>query len=67
MNRTSRILTGTSFVICGLVLMVVAPWAHFITLFYGVPIFILGFFILVNKKEDEIEQRKDLNKRRIKR
>ena len=64
MNKISRILTGTLFVGCGLVLMIVAPWAHFITLAYGFPLFILGFFILANKKEDEIEARKDLNKKK---
>ena len=29
---------------------------HFITLFYGIPILILGIVILFNKKEDSIEQ-----------
>lgn len=62
MNKTSRILTGTLLIVLGLVLLVVAPLTHFVTLFYGIPLFVIGFFILMNKKEDEIEQRKDLNK-----
>lgn len=30
-----------------------------ITLFYGIPILIIGIFVLFNKNEDKIEQRKD--------
>jgi len=62
MNAMSRTISGTFLVVLGLVLMVVAPKAHFITLIYGIPLFVLGFFILVNNKEDKIEGRKDLNK-----
>jgi len=60
MNTLSRTISGTLFVVIGLVLMMFASKAHFVTLIYGVPILILGFFILYNKREDEIEERKDL-------
>jgi len=56
MNILSRTITGVIFVVAGLVLAVIAPWAKFITLIYGIPLLILGFFILLNKKEDKIEQ-----------
>jgi len=64
MNTLSRTISGTLLVVIGLVLIVFAPSAHFVTLIYGIPLFILGFFILYNKKEDDIEERKDLKKGR---
>jgi hypothetical protein len=33
-------------------------------LFYGIPLFILGIVLLLNKNEDKIEQRKDLKEKR---
>ena len=60
MNTLSRTISGTLLVVIGLFLMVFAPKAHFVTLIYGIPILILGFFILYNKREDSIEERKDL-------
>ena len=48
-------------VIGGLVLLVVAlvygfKKESYVALIYGVPILIIGIFILLNKKEDKIEQ-----------
>jgi len=40
----------------GLILIVVSPLLMFISLFYGIPIFIIGLVILLNKDEDKIEQ-----------
>jgi len=54
MNTLSRTITGTLAIILGLVLIIIGFFT-FITLFYGIPIFIIGIFILFNKKEDEIE------------
>ena len=59
MNLVSRTITGMVFVIGGLVLIGVSFMTHFITLVYGIPIFIIGLFILFNKHEDRIERRKD--------
>ena len=42
----------------GLVLTVFGLFV-WVTLIYGVPLLILGLFILFNKKEDEVERRKD--------
>ena len=64
MKEKSKILAGSFFIILGLVLIVIAPKTHFITLIYGIPLFILGFFVLTNNQEDEIELRKDLNKKK---
>jgi uncharacterized membrane protein len=70
-NTLSRIITGIIMVILGLVLFV-APFfgnfhgAWFVTWIYGIPLLIISFFILFNKTEDKIEERKDLKVKRIK-
>jgi hypothetical protein len=66
MNHVSRVVTGTILIVLGVVLAGVSPFVHFGTLFYSVPVLIVGVFILLNKKEDIIEQRKDLNKKHSK-
>ena len=55
MNTISRNITGTLTVILGLYLIIISfsePWI----LIYGIPILIIGIFILFNKKEDDIEK-----------
>ncbi|MEA3229890.1 MAG: hypothetical protein U9P44_03165 [archaeon] len=55
MNTLSRTITGIAAIILGLYLILLGfsePWI----LIYGVPILIIGIFILFNKKEDEIEK-----------
>ena len=55
MNTLSRIITGPLAIILGLYLIIISfsePWL----LIYGIPIFIVGIFILFNKKEDDIEK-----------
>ncbi|MFH1585445.1 MAG: hypothetical protein ABIB79_01620 [archaeon] len=59
MNHTSRTITGTIMIIIGLGLFVPVFFGVWFTLIYGIPILIIGSFILFNKKEDDIEQRKD--------
>ena len=46
-------------IILGGVLTVVAFFASLWILIYGLPILILGIFVLFNKKEDDIEGIKD--------
>lgn len=62
-NFTSRTITGIILIIIGFILDVVGFffWAAWI---YGIPILIIGFFVLFNKSEDKIEERKDLNKKK---
>jgi len=62
MNTLSRTLTGGIMVVIGVVLIVVSLFNVLWVLIYGIPILIFGLFILFNKSEDKIEQRKDLNK-----
>lgn len=54
MNTISRTITGSIIVTLGLVLIGIGFFAY-VALFYGIPIFIIGLFILFNKKEDDIE------------
>ena len=60
MNLISRSIVGLSMIFIGLVLMAVSLFEFYFLLIYGVPIFILGFVILFNKKEDYIEPIKSL-------
>ena len=67
MNLISRTITGTVMIVLGLFLIVLSFFitteALWVTLIYGIPLFILGFFILFNKREDEIEQIKRRKKK----
>ena len=65
MNTTSRTITGMIFILLGIALIILGVFTLFITWIYGIPFFIIGLFILFNKNEDEIEQRKDLNKSKL--
>mgnify|MGYP004345913981 FL=1 len=56
MNTLSRTITGTLAMLLGLFLIVIGVSKEFEILIYGIPIFIVGIFILFNKKEDEIEK-----------
>lgn len=68
MNFTSRTITGGIMILIGFVLVILGFFTMFITWFYGIPVLVIGVFILFNKNEDEIEERKDINKakRRVK-
>ena len=55
MNRISRTLTGTVTILLGLYLSLKGISNYWI-LFYGIPLIIIGIFILFNKNEDKIEK-----------
>jgi membrane-bound ClpP family serine protease len=66
MNLISRTITGMIMVIGGLILIILPLFLGlkvFVTWIYGIPIFVIGIFILFNKKEDEIEQVKRRKKK----
>lgn len=46
--------------IIGFILIGVAYFGGWSALIFGIPLIILGFYILVNTNEDKIEKRKDL-------
>ena len=56
MNLISRTITGVVIVVLGLFLIVLSFFSSYWILTYGIPVFIIGVFILFNKKEDKIEQ-----------
>jgi len=73
MNTTSRLIAGSIAVFAGVVLIILpfflSEKSAFFTWIYGIPLFVIGIFILFNKREDEIEQIKDsskLNKKKTK-
>ncbi len=55
MNTVSKNISGTVVIILGLI-VIIFGFSNPLALIYGIPIFIIGLFILANKKEDEIEK-----------
>ena len=64
MNFTSRVITGIVMILISFGLFVPPFFGFWFTLIYGIPILIIGIFILFNKEEDKIEEIK--SKRRSK-
>jgi uncharacterized membrane protein HdeD (DUF308 family) len=62
----SGIIIGTFLIVVGIVLIFIAVFASnrelWFLLIYGIPSLIIGIALLFWKKEDDIEQRKDLVK-----
>ena len=65
-NLTSRTITGGIMIFVGAFLIGVSFFTLFVPLIYGIPLFIIGIFILFNKKEDKIEEIKNRKKKRKK-
>lgn len=63
MNIVSRTITGILMIVVGLVLIIVSFFNLWFLLIYGIPLFIIGFFVLFNKKEDYIEPIKIKNQK----
>jgi glucose dehydrogenase len=51
---------GLVFLIGGIFFIVLSILTSWWFIFYGVPLLILGIWLLLNKSEDKIEKRKDL-------
>jgi len=60
MNLVSRTLTGVALLLAGVGLIVASFFTTLFLLIYGVPLLIIGLFVLFNKKEDEIEEIKGI-------
>ena len=62
-KKKDRIMWGVSLVIIGIFFL----FGNFlgipsnISLIFGIPLFTIGIIIMLNKSEDTIEKRKDLN------
>ena len=59
--KISQLLTGVIAILLGLFLILLSIFVKgaIPALIYGIPIFIIGFFILLNTNEDKIEQIKN--------
>jgi uncharacterized membrane protein HdeD (DUF308 family) len=59
----SRLITGIVMIAGGLFLIGLSFFideSFWVALMYGIPLLIIGIFILLNKKEDKIEQIKQI-------
>ena len=59
MNFMSRTITGLILIVAGLVLIGFGIF-FYVPLIWGIPLFIIGVFIFLNKAEDKIEQIKSV-------
>lgn len=64
MISISRLIMGIIFIVGGFVLTVVSFFSSFVFLIYSIPMIIIGIWMLLNKNEDKIEERQDLNKKK---
>ena len=62
--NTGAIIAGIFFALLGIFLIGLSFFEGFYILIYGIPVFVIGVWLLFNKNEDRIENRKDLNKKK---
>lgn len=60
---TSQLITGWFLIVLSICLIILGFFTLFVSWIYGIPMLIIGIFILLNKNEDEIEQVKGGNKK----
>jgi hypothetical protein len=60
----SQLIIGIVFCVVGLFLIILSFFGFWPVIFYGIILLVLGGVILLNKNEDKIEERKDLNKKK---
>lgn len=61
--KNQQLITGSAIIFIGLLIAFVTIMETILTLIYSVPIIIIGIVILLNKKEDIIEQIKKSRKK----
>jgi hypothetical protein len=59
----NRLIWGWVLIALGIIWTGVCFFTTFFMLIYSIPLVIIGIFILLNKKEDLIEKRKDLKEK----
>jgi membrane-bound ClpP family serine protease len=59
MNTISRTITGIVMILLGLGLIMFSFLESLFLLIYGIPLVVIGCFVLFNEKEDTIEKIKD--------
>jgi membrane-bound ClpP family serine protease len=60
MVSISRLIAGLFFIFLGIFLIVLSFYVTFVFLIYGIPMVAVGVWLLLNKDEDKIEERKDI-------
>jgi hypothetical protein len=60
----SRLIMGWLFLIGGIFFIILTILTAWWFIFYGIVLLILGIWLLLNKSEDKIEERKDLKEKR---
>ncbi len=63
---SGRVIIGGVIFGIGIIWSVISFFTLLAMLIYSIPIVAIGLAIILNKKEDEIEQRQDLNKIKLK-
>jgi antibiotic biosynthesis monooxygenase (ABM) superfamily enzyme len=58
--KTQQLITGGAIIISALILLILTIMETLITLFYVIPLIIIGIAILLNKKEDVVERIKKI-------
>lgn len=57
--KTQQAITGGTMILVGILLLIFTIMETLLTLFYIIPLIIIGIAILLNKKEDYIEKIKN--------
>ncbi len=60
MKDISRLIAGWIFFVGGIFLTVISFFVTFVFLVYSLPLIFISLWMLLNKSEDRIEQRKDI-------
>ena len=55
-----RLISGLVVMILGLGLIIASLFTSMFLLIYGIPLFVIGVVVILNKKEDKIEKRLDM-------
>lgn len=61
--KNQQLITGSTIIFIGIFIAIVTIMETILTLIYAIPIIIIGIVILLNKKEDIIEQIKKSRKK----
>lgn len=64
----SQAISGIAFLVFGIVMLLIGVFTNFIqggfvSIIIGIPAFLIGIFILINKNENKIEQIKSERRR----
>jgi len=61
----AQFITGIFFILFGIGLFIFSFYGSWVLIIYAIFLIIIGLIIFLNKNEDKIEERKDLNKNEV--